>query len=291
MFGLVFEEFTRVNRFLSVRLASILAWAGLALAPFVEPVSAEGTPVPLAAHHAIYRLSLFSAKGSNAPAAASGAIDYDFTGSSCDGYTTNFRQLVELQPQEGDSKLNDTRTNTFENEAATEYTFNTKTATDGETADADAVAGQAKRGTDGRIGVDLKTPSGHVDIAADVLFPTQHLRRIIAAAERGDKILSADIYDGSETGRKLFHTLTVIGAPLTGAPDDAAGKVDGLKGSRRWPVVISYFGGEKDQPDYVLSSDLYEDGISRALKLDYGDFVLAGALDQLTLAPSTPCKG
>ena len=123
-----------------------------------------------------------------------------------------------------------------------------------------------------------------------MLFPTQHLRRIIAAAEHGDKILSADIFDGSETGKKLFHTLTVIGAPLTDAPDDPAGRAEALKGLRRWPVVISYFEDGKDQPDYVLSSDLYENGVSRALKLDYGDFVLAGALDQITVAPpAAPC--
>lgn len=253
------------------------------------PARAEDAPVVMAAHHAVYKLSLRSAKGTNAPASASGAIDYDVTGSACDGYTTNFRQLVEVQPAEGDSKLNDMTSNTFENEAATDYTFNTKTSSGDDTPD--TVAGKAQRGADGRIAVDTKSPKGHADFASDVLFPTQHLRHIIAAAERGDKILSADIFDGSETGKKLFHTLTVIGAPLTDAPDDPAGKAEALKGMRRWPVVISYFEDGKDQPDYVLSSDLYENGISRALKLDYGDFVLAGALDQLTVAPpAAPCK-
>ena len=278
-----------MNRSPSACLIAAAAWVGLAAVPPSGPAAAAEGPVPLAAHHAVYRLSLLSSKGSSAPAAASGAIDYDFSGSNCDGYTTNFRQLVELQPQEGDSKLDDTRTNSYENDAGTDYTFDTRVSTDG--GSSDAVAGHAKRGPDGRIAVDLKAPPGHADFAADVLLPTQHLRAVIAAAERGDKILSADVYDGSDTGRKLFHTLTVIGAPLTGVPDDAAGRADALVHMRRWPVVISYFGGDKDQPDYVLSSDLYEDGISRALKLDYGDFVLAGALDQLTMPPSPACKG
>ncbi len=259
--------------------------AGLAAVP---PARADDAPVVMAAHHAVYKLALMAAKGTNAPASASGAIDYDFTGSACDGYTTNFRQIVEVQPTEGDSKLNDMTSNTFENDAATDYTFNTKTTADDSTPD--TVSGKAARGTDGKIAVDIKAPQGHADFATDVLFPTQHLRHIIAAAEHGDKILSADIYDGSETGKKLFHTLTVIGAPLTDSPDDPAGKAEALKAMRRWPVVISYFEEGKDQPDYVLSSDLYANGISRALKLDYGDFVLAGTLDQLTVAPPAgPC--
>jgi hypothetical protein len=277
-------EFARVNRFESACL-TLLA-AGIAVA---TPALADEAPVVMAAHHAVYKLSLMTAKGANAPATASGAIDYDFTGSACDGYTTNFRQIVEVQPTEGESKLNDMTSNTFESDAATDYTFNTKTTADDNAAD--TVSGKATRGGDGKIGVDIKAPQGHADFAADVLFPTQHLRHIIAAAEHGDKILSADIYDGSETGKKLFHTLTVIGAPLTDAPDDPAGKAEALKGLRRWPVVISYFEDGKDAPDYILSSDLYENGISRALKLDYGDFVLAGALDQLTVAPpAAPCK-
>ena len=271
-----------MNRF-ELACLTVLA-AGIAAAP----ARAEDAPVVMAAHHAVYKLSLLTAKGTSAPASASGAIDYDFTGSACDGYTTNFRQLVEMQPNEGDSKLNDMTSSTFENDAASDYTFSTKTSADDNTPD--TVAGKATRGPDGKIAVELKAPGGSADFAPDVLFPTQHLRHIIAAAEHGDKILSADIYDGSETGKKLFHTLTVIGTPLTDAPDDPAGKAEALKGLRRWPVVISYFEDGKDQPDYILSSDLYENGISRALKLDYGDFVLAGALDQLTVSPTAaPC--
>ena len=61
---------------------------------------------------------------------------------------------------------------------------------------------------------------------------------------------------------------------------------------KRWPVTISYFEEDKkdNTPNYVLSFDLYENGVSRALKLDYGDFVLAGEMKQLEFLPSKPCK-
>ncbi|MGI3903831.1 MAG: cell envelope integrity EipB family protein [Janthinobacterium lividum] len=279
-----FMEFHRVNRFPIACLTALAAWASVATAAVAD----DAAPVPMAGHHAVYKLSLLSGKGTNAPASASGVIDFDFSGSSCEGYTSNLRQLVELQPAEGDSKLNDVRNNTFEDADAKQYTFTTKSATDSDSAT--EVTGKAERAADGKISVDLKAPPGHSSYGAEVLFPVQHMRHIIAAAEHGDKLLSADVYDGSDTGSKLFHTLTVIGAPLTSPPDDPSGKAEALKGMRRWPVVISYFGGDKDQPDYVLTSDLYENGISRGLKLDYGDFVLAGALDQLTVAAPSACK-
>ena len=43
-------------------------------------------------------------------------------------------------------------------------------------------------------------------------------------------------------------------------------------------------------PNYVLSFDLYENGISRALTLDYGDFVLSGEMTSLELLPEKACK-
>ena len=278
-----------MKRFQPACLAALAASLATCAIPAARAATgAAPDEVAMAAHHAVYKLTLLSAKGSSAPASAAGVIDYDFTGSSCDGYTTNFRQLIEVQPTEGDSKLNDMRSNTFEDGAAKQFTFKTKTSVDDDAAS--DLVGRAERASDGKINVDLKQPKGHVSFGSEVLFPTEHLRRIITSAERGDKILSADVYDGSETGQKLYHTLSVIGAPIQGTPDDAAGKAEATKGLRRWPVVISYFEAGKDQPDYVLSSDLYQNGVSRALKLDYGDFILAGALDQLTVPQQATCN-
>ena len=146
----------------------------------------------------------------------------------------------------------------------------------------------------GTASVELKQPPAEAVLDAGVLFPTEHLRRVIETAEGGGKILEALVFDGSDTGRKVFQTLSVIGAPIATPSPDPAGTADALKEMRRWPVAISYFeqGKEEqpDKPDYVLSFDLYENGISRALKLDYGDFVLAGDLTDLSVKTQTPCR-
>ena len=104
-----------------------------------------------------------------------------------------------------------------------------------------------------------------------------------AAASR---ILEAKVYDGSGDGEKVFDTLTVIGKPTSGAVSEKAAQIKELAGLNRWPVAISYFepGKRDEQPVYVLSFDLYENGVSRALKLDYGDFVLTGEMTELGAA-------
>jgi hypothetical protein len=124
------------------------------------------------------------------------------------------------------------------------------------------------------------------------------MRRIIEAAHAGKNILELPVYDGSETGEKIYSTMTVIGheiAPNEKVPTDAAAGQAALAGLKRWPVTISYFDHAETQngeqtPVYSISFELYENGISRALSLDYGDFVVAGEMSQLEIKEPTACK-
>jgi hypothetical protein len=126
------------------------------------------------------------------------------------------------------------------------------------------------------------------------------MRRIIVAARAGQKLLEAPVFDGSDNGDKVYDTLSVIGAPIDPAkkPDDAAAKDENLLKMRRWPVSISYFERTSEKPAtpgeqtpvYSIRFELYENGISRALALDYNDFVVAGEMTQLEIRPAKPCK-
>ena len=74
-----------------------------------------------------------------------------------------------------------------------------------------------------------------LDIDAAVVFPTQHMVRVIEAARAGKSILDFPVYDGSETGEKVYNTLTVIGrkiAPDERKHDDAAAEEPKLAGCR-----------------------------------------------------------
>jgi hypothetical protein len=58
-------------------------------------------------------------------------------------------------------------------------------------------------------------------------------------------------------------------------------------------VTISYFdkskqGGEQT-PAYAISFELYENGISRALMLNYSDFSISGELTSLEMKKAKPC--
>jgi hypothetical protein len=262
--------------------------AAFSLAAF--PLASRAEPaLALAPHRAVYELKLVGASGTKAPAQARGRIAFDFTGSACEGYVQNFRQITELQPEEGSARVSDMRSATFEAGDGHDYRFQITTRVDGGVEDID---GDARKTQSQQFSVEMTKPKrARLDLAGPVLFPTEHIRHILASARARETILEARVYDGSGDGSKVFETTTIIGKPLATAATEKPAQIDTLQNIRRWPVTISYFEGDKKdgEPAYVLSFDLYENGISRALRLDYGDFVLAGEMTELKLLPAQKC--
>lgn len=276
-------------RFLIIVAALAMCSGGGVAAP------AQKSDIEFASHRAVYDLKLASARGNRPVEAVRGRILYDFSGSQCEGYALQFRQVSEIDAGEGVRMMTDMRAATWEDAAARSFRFNSQNYVDQKLKS--AVDGRAERDIS-RAVVDLKKPtSKEFGIEAAIMFPTDHMRRVIAAAREGKTILQGPVFDGSDTGEKVYDTLTVIGQaiePDAQKPDDAAGKDEELSKLRRWPVSISYFDKSKadgDQlPVYGIKFELYENGISRALALDYNDFVVSGTMTALETRPAKPCN-
>jgi hypothetical protein len=285
---------TLAARIGSLCFAAVMAAGAAYAAPAGNP-DLDAGKIELVPHRAIYDLRLAQSRNNRAAEAVTGRILYDFSGNSCDGYALQFRQVSELNTGEGKAAMSDLRTITWEDGTATSYRFQSQNMLDQK--QVEAVDGQAERSSDG-VAVNLTKPGQKkFNAEAGLVFPTEHMRRIIAAARAGKTILELPVYDGSENGEKIFSTLTVIGAPIPPdqrVPTDAAAGQAALAGLTRWPVTISYFdknsaGGEQ-MPIYSVAFELYENGISRALTLDYNDFVLHGDMSLLEIKDTKPCR-
>jgi hypothetical protein len=226
--------------------------------------------------------------------AVSGRLVYEFARSGCHSFTLTYRQVMRMENDEGKSGLLDFVSITTESDDAKRFSFQTTSSVDG--GEPSRTEGEARRRTDGSIVVSLKLPEeATADLPASVLFPTEHMRRVIGAARAGEALVSADVFDGSDTGNKASPTLAVIGhvlQPTDSVPDAAAGSLD-LRKLPRWPLVLSYFdpaANDGEQvPKFSFGGELYENGISRDLQLDYGTFVIAGRLTSLERLPAASC--
>jgi hypothetical protein len=271
-------------------LAAVLT--GLIALP--GPAAAQAGAVALASHRAVYDLKLAQSRGKRPMSAVNGRILYDFTGSPCEGYALQFRQVSQLDSGEGKVTLSDLRATTWEEGEAKRLRFHSENFLDQRLRD--AVDGQADRLASG-IGIKLSKPASKtLEHSVEVVFPTEHVRRVIAAAREGKTVYEAVVYDGSDSGDKLYDTMALIGkaiAPQERAATDATASQQALASLTRWPITISYFdrgkaGGEQT-PVYAITFELYENGVSRALLLDYGDFVLSGEMTQLEMKETKPC--
>jgi hypothetical protein len=249
-------------------------------------------------HQALYELSLLKSRGSNSVNSARGRILYSFSGSACEGYTSEFRQVSEMNIGEDKVSLSDLRSTSWEDAAGKTYRFKIDSRMND--TESSPIDGIAERDGD-HITVKLKQPQAKTfTLDGSTVFPTEQIQRIVAAAREGKSVLELSVYDGSDNGEKVFNTLSVIGKPIPGdraiaAPDPSTSN-DAMKSMTRWPVTVSYYdhdtkpnGGEQT-PVYAMSFELFENGVSRALLLDYNDFVIEGALGKFEVRDSKPCN-
>jgi len=204
----------------------------------------------------------------------------------------------ELEIGEGKTMLSDLRSTSWEDGAGKSYRFKIETRTND--SDPAPIDGIAER-TGDHITVKLKQPENKTfTIDGETVFPTEQIQRIIAAAKEGKSLLELSVYDGSDNGEKVYNTLTVIGQPVPAdkavAEPDPATENDQMKSLTRWPVTVSYYDRDakakegEQTPVYAMSFELYENGVSRALVLDYNDFVISGAMGKFDVKDNKDAK-
>src|SRR5277367_3153458 len=129
--------------------------AAVALGSGFSGGHADATGTPFLAHQAMYDLSLVKSRGSNPVNSARGRILYNFSGNACEGYTSEFRQVSELEIGEGKMMLSDLRSSSWEDGEGKSYRFKIDARTNDN--DPNPVDGIAER-TGDKITVKLKQP-------------------------------------------------------------------------------------------------------------------------------------
>lgn len=273
-----------------------IAAAGLVAAFVVTPTvaSAVGQLVP---HRAVYDMTLDNAGTSSGISELIGRMVFEFRGSACEGYTQSMRLVTKVTDRNGGGSLSDMRTSSWEAGSGEKFRFNSTTLRDARVQE--RISGKAVRQGDRGLQVNLRRPMRQsLQVEADVMFPVRHTRELLAAAQAGQRLLQANVYDGSEQGRKYFSTTSYVGnkiAPGVKAGDDSAVKELGLSRLNSWPVSISYYDSAKEDneglPDYQMAFRFFENGVTRGLKIDYGTFRIDGRLANVTYFKEAPCGG
>ena len=267
--------------------------AALVLVAASGPSAAAGFEI-LVPHRAVYDLKLKDLTERSGIQEMVGRIVYEVTGNACDGMSVRYRFVTNITTSD-EGYQTDQQTSTFETPDEREFTFLTKSFVDKQLQT--TVKGTAIR-TSAGVKVDLAEPQErHLDLPSAVFIST-HLIDVIDAAERGERLIKRDVFDGSDAADEVVASSAFIGDPkVMNDPikGETAKAVVPLKDQSAWPVTISYF--KKDQghtsealPVYEASFLLYKNGISRDMTMRYPEYALTGQLTSLELLDQTPCK-
>lgn len=261
---------------------SLLLLAGAADAATVAP------------HRAIYDLSLLRANEGAALQSAMGKLAFEIDGSTCDGFTVNFRMATKYRQDEGNVTVIDTMTTTFESPDATELRHQLKESVDGKPRDSERIKMLRKTAADEGRGEIAGEPDKSFTVPAGAALPMQHQLRLMGLGEKGGGRDSSIVFDGSD-GEKSFRAISFVGKERPAgaiARDSANPAAAPLKDSRSWPMTVSYYtlDGTSETPEYQVSFDMYENGVATGLVLDYGDFALSGTLTDLKMLGKPGCN-
>lgn len=254
--------------------------------------------VVLAPHRAVYDLTLDTVSSASGVVSVEGRIVYELSGNRCEGHAQSMRFVTQTLNQQGEVQTTDLRTSSWEEVPARRLRFSTSTYQN--EVQAEQTQGEATRArASGAVTVDLAKPTEReFELTDNVYFPIQHSTAIIQAAREGRFILSANLFDGSETGDKVYVTSTAIGRQVKegqGTPIALAKGGDALDDIPSWPVLVSYYAPDSGKADavplYEMSYRFHENGVTSSLRINHGEFAIRGELKELTYFEASPCKG
>jgi hypothetical protein len=265
-----------------------LLLSGLAILALATSTAASAANQPgaeaMVAHRAAYNLTLDRARDNSDVARARGIMLYEVL-DACEGWATRQRFTLVLTDRDGQNVETGSDYSTFETKDGRRIRFSLTQTTQG--AVTQRITGDADLTPEGgRVRYSDPEPKEEA-LPAGTLLPMLHTIRALDAARAGQRLLVAPLFDGTSADGAQDST-TVI---ATWQTPQANARFPSLErfGSARMRVAFfdrkDTSGGGASAPDYEVGLRYWENGVADELSMDFGDFVVDGRMEELTLLP------
>jgi hypothetical protein len=169
---------------------------------------------------------------------------------------------------------------TWESKDGLHYRFNQKETRSG--GEDEEIRGTANLDGPGKGGTaSFEKPDGKsFALPAEALFPSAHTIFLIDKAKAGETFISKHVFDGATVEGAVLVS-AVIGPKIE--PDADAAKKSPLLNHPGWRVRLAFFPADPkaEKPDYELGMLLLDNGVSRDMVIDYGDYAIHAKLDDI----------
>ncbi len=273
-------------RVVAALLALVLTGLVVPSAPPVLAASAPAVPPPpaaisaLAAHKALYQLTLSKTKGGDV-VAARGTMGYEVT-DACDGWAVRQRLKMTITNTDGQDIVMTSDYTTWEAKNGLKFRFHVRQTTDeAVTSQTDGDATLTRPGGAGEVR--YTTPRQNtVALPAGTMFPMMHTAAIIAGAKEKKRFLSIPLFDGTDDNgvEDSFIVILDWAQPMP----------------TKWPalstlpstrVQLSFFEHQETSmtPSYQVGMRYWENGVADTMSMDFGDFTMAAKMTEFSLQP------
>jgi hypothetical protein len=239
------------------------------------------------AHRALYTMTLGTSRTDSGVTGARGAMAYQW-GESCDGWTVEQRYKLTLSYAESQDVVIVSNFVTWESKDGLHYRFNQKETRNG-TVD-EEIRGEAQLDGPGKGGtITFEKPNAKtMKLPPGAMFPSAHTILLIAKAEAGENFLSRQVFDGATVDGAVLVTAAIGGKV---APDPKDPLQAPILQHAGWRVRLAFFPANlaEEKPDYELGMLLLDNGVSRDMLIDYGDYTIKAKLDSIEALPKPAC--
>ncbi|NOG71723.1 cell envelope integrity EipB family protein [Roseicella sp. DB1501] len=275
-----------LRRFLIAALTVPLVALGAAVA--LPGRAAEPGVEAMVGHRAAYRLTLDKVRDNSDIARAEGVMLYEVV-DSCDGWATRQRFQLRLTDRDGQDVETASDYSTFETKDGKKIRFSLTQTSQG--AVSQRVAGEAEVTPDGGTVTYTEPEQKEEALPKGTLLPMLHTIRSLAAARAGTRMMVVPLFDGTSPDGAQ-DTTTVISAWTPPQPNARFPDLAKLGSAR---MRVAFFdrkddgsGGGASAPDYEVGLRYYENGVADEMSMDFGEFSVNGALQELAILPN-PC--
>ena len=275
-----------------------LFWKYLALSSVITLVcfGSSARSADLAAHRAIYDLSLLSGGGGADFTDVTGKMYLDWS-DVCDGWTLTQHVRMIFVGRNGNTIINDFSFSSWESRDGSKFRYTMRSTTNDELNEQVEGRAQLEPGRVGGVALFSKPEESSMELPAGTLFPTEHLFLTIDHAMSGGDNLTRNVFSGTgdDSLNEVSAFIGPVIAPASVRPEESSESrslTDArLEGLRSWPVAMAYFpyGKGDHQPEFEVHFQLMENGVSPRMDLDYGRFAIRGLIDHLEYHSPPDC--
>jgi hypothetical protein len=259
------------------------------IAALVFPMTLAANPTlgwEIEPHNAVYELTLAGPPGGGNISAVQGTMTFTWD-QGCDGWVVEQNYQIDLLDHEGGSVRLGSEYSAIETLDGSDLEFESRNLING-LVDEEFIGEAIMSDEGGRAR--YSEPSGlEMALPVGTLFPTEHSLVLLDHAEAGERFFVSTVFDGTSSNG-VSEVSSIIGQAID-APGPEVRVISPLLMRPGWSVSMAYFDNtqQTSEPTVELNLELLDNGVVRAMQVDYGTFAMEARLIFLEPIDQTSC--